>query len=50
MSHGSYDLNLGSKRLILVRDIRPRSWPNIDDSYGKYKPASNLKYVLNSLQ
>ena len=34
MSHGSYYLNLGSKRLILVRDIRPRSWPNIDDSYG----------------
>jgi hypothetical protein len=34
MSHGSYDLNLGSKRLILARDIRPRSWPNIGDSYG----------------
>ena len=34
MSNGSYDLNLGSKRLILARDIRPRSWPNIGDSYG----------------
>ena len=34
MSHGSYDLNLGSKRLILVGDIRSRSWPNIGDSYG----------------
>ena len=34
MSHGSYDLNLGSKRLILVADIRSRSWPNIGDSYG----------------
>jgi hypothetical protein len=32
--HGSYDLNLGSKRLILVGDIRSRSWPHIDDSYG----------------
>ena len=28
-SHGSYDLNLGSKRLILARIIRSRSWPNI---------------------
>ena len=34
MSHGSYDLNLGSKRLILARDIRSRSWPHIGDSYG----------------
>jgi hypothetical protein len=34
MSHGSYDLNLGSKRFILVGDIRSRSWPNIGDSYG----------------
>ena len=34
MSHGSYDLNLGSKRLILAGDIRSRSWPNISDSYG----------------
>jgi hypothetical protein len=28
-------LNLGSKRLILARDIRLRSWPNIDGTYGK---------------
>jgi hypothetical protein len=34
MSHGSYDSNLGSKRLILAGDIRSRSWPNIGDSYG----------------
>jgi hypothetical protein len=34
MSHGSYDLKLVSKRLILVGDIRSRSWPNIGDSYG----------------
>ena len=36
MSHGSYDLNLGSKRLILAGDIRSRSWPNIGDSYSTY--------------
>ena len=34
MSHGSYDLNLGSKRSIVAEDIRSRSWPNIGDSYG----------------
>jgi hypothetical protein len=34
MSHGSYDLDLGSEILILGRDIRSRSWPNIGDSYG----------------
>ena len=34
MSHGSYDLNLGSEILILGGDIRSRSWPNIGDSYG----------------
>ena len=28
MSHGSYDLNLGSDILVLGRDIRSRSWPN----------------------
>ena len=44
MSHGSYDSNLGLKRLILAGDIRSRSWPNISDSYGKtflalYSPA-----------
>ena len=27
-------MNLGSKRLILARDIRSRSWPNISDSHG----------------
>ena len=36
MSYGSYDLNLVSKRLILVGDIRSRSWPNIGDSYGTF--------------
>jgi hypothetical protein len=39
MSHGSYDLNLGSIRLILARDIRSRSWPNIGDSYGMSKKS-----------
>ena len=34
MSHGSYDLNLGSEILILGGDIMSRSWPNIGDSYG----------------
>jgi hypothetical protein len=34
MSHGSYDLNLGSEILILGGDIMSRSWPNISDSYG----------------
>jgi hypothetical protein len=42
MSHGSYDLNLGSKRLILVGDIRSRSWPHIGDSYGMYTVNSEL--------
>ena len=36
MSHGSYDLNMGSEILILGWDIRSRSWPNIGDSYGIY--------------
>ena len=36
MSHGSNDSNLGSKRFILVGDIRSRSWPNIRDSYGTF--------------
>ena len=31
---GSYDLNVGSERLILGGDIRSRSWPNIGDLYG----------------
>ena len=34
ISHGSYDLNLGSEILILGGDIRSRSWLNIGDSYG----------------
>ena len=34
ISHGSYDLNLGSEILILGRDIKSRSWPNIDGTYG----------------
>jgi hypothetical protein len=34
MSHGSYNLNLGSEILILGGDIRSRSWPIIGDSYG----------------
>ena len=37
MSHGSYDSNLGSKRLILDGDIRSKSWPNIDlQKYSKF--------------
>ena len=35
MSHGSLDLSLGSEILILSRDIRSTSWPNIVDSYGR---------------
>ena len=34
MSHGSYDSNLGPKRLILVGDIRSKSCPTIGDAYG----------------
>ena len=34
MSHGSYDLNLGLKILILAGDIRLRSWSNIGGTYG----------------
>ena len=34
MSHGLYDLNLGSEILILGGDIRSRKWSNIGDSYG----------------
>jgi hypothetical protein len=41
MSHGSYDLNLGSEILILCGDIRSRSWPNIGGTYGMIKV--NLK-------
>jgi hypothetical protein len=34
MSLGSYDSNLGLEILILVGDIRSRSWPNIGGTYG----------------
>ena len=37
MSQGSQDLNLGTKRLVLARDMRSRSWPNIDGTYGTFK-------------
>ena len=46
MSHVSYDLNLVSKRLILVGDIRSRSWPNISDSYGIRGKPKTLKLQL----
>ena len=42
MSHGSYDLNLGSEILILGRDIRSRSWPNIDGTYGIHTKAISV--------
>ena len=42
MSHGSYDLNLGSEIMILARDIRSRSWLNISDSYGTYAAVVSL--------
>ena len=41
MSHGSYDLNLGSEILILGGDIRSRSWLNIGDLYSKFWTISN---------
>ena len=34
MSHGSYDSNLGSEILILGKDIKSRTWPNIDGTYS----------------
>ena len=34
MSHGSYNSILSSEILILVGDIRARSWPNIGGTYG----------------
>ena len=43
MSHGSYDSNLDSKRLILVIVIRSRSWPNIDGTYGTCGSLSKTK-------
>ena len=61
MSHGLFDLNLGSEILILGGDIRSRSWPNIGDSYGtrfthgaivQFLQAfcTNLKNILGSVQ
>ena len=49
MSHGSYDLNLGSDILILGRDIRLRSWPNIGDSYSILGFAREL-HICNKRQ
>ena len=42
MSHGSYDSNLGSEIMILVGDIRSRSWPNIGGTYGTYKTLQSV--------
>ena len=42
MSHGSYDLNLGSEILILGGDIRSRSWPNIGGTYGIWQNTRTL--------
>ena len=57
MSNGSYDLNLGSEMLILVGDIRSRSWPNIGGTYGKAKilrkkplEKTNLLWRVESIQ
>ena len=44
MSPGSYDPNLGSEILILGWDIRSRSWPNIDGTYGS--KTFICKYML----
>ena len=45
MSHGSYDLNLGSEILILVGDIRSRSWPNIGGTYGTLFLQTSHKHI-----
>ena len=42
MSHGSYDSNLGS------RDIRSRSWHNIDGAYG-ISSVTNKQYIIQGL-
>ena len=47
MSHGSYELNLGPKRLILARDVRLRSWPNIDGTYGTLLIISSKSKILD---
>jgi hypothetical protein len=46
ISHRSYDFNLGSEILILVGDIRSRSWPNIGGTYGTYKLAPYISDIL----
>ena len=38
--------NLGSKRLILDRDIRSRIWPNIGDSYGTIGYYQNPMHIF----
>ena len=51
MSHGSYNLNLGSEILILARDIRSRSWPNIGGTYGMpLKEPTQISKVLEVLE
>ena len=49
MSHGSYDLNLGSEILILGGDIMSRSWPNIGDSYGIWPILVDMKNIFSPL-
>ena len=49
MSHGSYDLNLGSEILILGGDIMSRSWPNIGDSYGTWFYVQLDQKILKGL-
>jgi hypothetical protein len=48
MSHGSYDLNLGSEILILGRDIRSRSWPNIGGTYGNFVASVRKPEITQS--
>ena len=42
MSHGSYDLNLGSEILVLVGDIRSRICPNTGGTYGIFNVIFTL--------
>ena len=56
MSHGSYDLDLGSEILILGRDIRSRTCPNIGGTYSisvlvpVYQNVTfGFRYYLNDL-
>ena len=50
MSHGSYELNLGPKKLVLARDMRLRSWPNIDGTYGKKDLSLDNNFPLFQLE